>query len=216
MMNSSSPHRGGAAAHMKAVALKLFAERGIDGVTVRQIAEAAGQKNHNALTYYFGSKDALIRELIVDGARAIDQRRKDWINLRAQRGGPATVFEVVQGLVVTSIDPDPPAWGECYNRFVVGLQMSNRAFFMEVVGGEWNTGYVTFLNEIRRLMPDLPSEVLNQRFVFLGSALGGILAAREAELADRTREHPMWSSPDTLDAVAQALTAIVENRSIGQ
>ena len=69
-MASTAPKpRSDAAEHLKAVALRLFAEKGIDGVTVRQIAEAAGQKNHAVVGYYFGSKEALVRELIVDGAR---------------------------------------------------------------------------------------------------------------------------------------------------
>ena len=58
-----TPPRSEAAEQLKAVALKLFAERGVDGVTVRQIAEAAGQKNHAAVTYHFGTKDALVRQL---------------------------------------------------------------------------------------------------------------------------------------------------------
>ena len=45
---------------IKRIARQLFAERGVDGVTVRDIAEASGQKNHAAVAYYFGSKDALL------------------------------------------------------------------------------------------------------------------------------------------------------------
>ncbi|HET6536492.1 MAG TPA: TetR family transcriptional regulator [Sphingopyxis sp.] len=197
--------------HIKAVALKLFAEHGISGVSVRQIAEKAGQKNHAALTYYFGSKDALIRELIIDGARRIDDRRTAWLDQCAAAGGPHSVLEVMEGLVRTSIDPDPPAGGECYNRFLVGLQLSNRALFMDALGGRWNNGYLRCLDEVRRLMPHLPADVLNQRLVFMGAAIGGILAGRETELADQSRDHPMWSDPQTILRIAQALTAIIEN-----
>ena len=80
MAEPAPPLRTEAAEHLKAVALKLFAERGIDGVTVRQIAEAAGQKNHAAVGYYFGSKEDLVRELIVDGARLIDDQRNRWLD----------------------------------------------------------------------------------------------------------------------------------------
>ena len=47
MAEPAQPLRTEAAEHLKAVALKLFAERGIDGVTVRQIAEAR-QSQHAA------------------------------------------------------------------------------------------------------------------------------------------------------------------------
>ena len=197
--------------HIKAVALKLFAERGIDGVTVRQIAEAAGQKNHAAIPYHFGSKDMLVRELLIDGARAIDVRRNARLDRANATGGPYTVGEVMEILVETSVDPDPPAWGECYNRFLVGLQLSNRTLFMDALAGRWNVGYQRCLEEVRRLMAHVPRDLLNQRLVFMGGALSGILAGRETELADRSREHPMWSHPETLGRVARALTSVIEN-----
>lgn len=197
--------------HIKAVALKLFAERGIDGVTVRQIAEAAGQKNHAAILYHFGSKDMLVRELLIDGARAIDVRRNARLDRANAAGGPHTVVEVMEILVETSVDPDPPAWGECYNRFLVGLQLSNRTLFMDALAGRWNVGYQRCLEEVRRLMAHVPRDLLNQRLVFMGGALSGILAGRETELADRSREHPMWSHPETLGRVARALTSVIEN-----
>jgi len=54
--------------HIKLSARRLFAQRGIDGVTVREIVAASEQKNSGSLHYYFRTKDALVRELIVDTA----------------------------------------------------------------------------------------------------------------------------------------------------
>jgi AcrR family transcriptional regulator len=194
---------------IKAAALRLFAEHGVAGVTVRQIAEAAGQKNHAALTYYFGSKDALVREIIVDGARAIDDRRNAWLDACEADDGPGSVSEVMRGLARTSVDPDPPPEGECYNRFIVVLQLSNRSLFTEALADRWNSGYLRCLDHVRRLMPGVPVTILNQRLVFMGGAINGILASRETELADRSRDHPMWADAATLDRVGEALARIV-------
>lgn len=201
--------RSDAAEHIKAVALRLFAERGVDGATVRQIAEAAGQKNHAAVTYHFGSKEALVRQLIVDGARAIDDRRNEWLDHCEAQGGPRDVLEVVEGLVRTSLSPNPPPTGECYNRFIVVLGLANRTLFLDALADRWNSGYQRCLEHIRRLMPDVPQREMNQRLLFMGSAIGGILAARESELADLTREHPTWSDDATLRHVAQSVAAMV-------
>jgi len=211
--NAPSPPvspRSDAAEHLKAVALKLFAEHGIDGVTVRQIAESAGQKNHAAVGYYFGSKEELVRELIVDGARLIDHQRNLWLDAAEAKGGPHTVLEAVVGLVRTSLNPAPPEWGECYNRFVVMLGLTHRALFMDALEGKWNSGYLRCFDHIRRLMPQLPRKLANQRLLFMGAALGGILAGRESELADRSRPHPMWSSDSTLHEISRSLAAMIE------
>lgn len=215
-MENAAPHaRSEAAGQIKAAALRLFAQRGIDGVTVRQIAEAAGQKNHAALTYHFGSKEALIRELIVDGARAIDIRRNAWLDAAEAAGGPDDILEVMRILVRTSVAAAPLEEGESYNRFIMGLQNSNRALFMESLGGTWNSGYQRCLKHIRKLLPSIPAATLNRRLVFMGMALGGIMAGRESELADTSRAHAMWSKDDTLDDIAVALTHLVQQADQG-
>ena len=82
---------------------------------------------------------------------------------------------------------------------------------VDALAGRWNSGYQRCLDEVRRLMTDMPADLLNQRLVFMGGAIGGILAGRETELSDRSREHPMWSHPDTLGRVAHALASIIED-----
>jgi len=199
-----------AVTRLKSVACHLFAERGVDGVTVRQIAEAAGQKNHAAVGYHFGSKEALIRELVIDGAGIIDGLRNQWLDALEAEGGPANVREVVDGLIRTSIHTESVSGLESYNRFVVMLAMTHRRFFMETLGGRWNAGYLRCLDHLRRLMPVMPTALKNQRLIFMGESLGSVLAAREAELSDQSREHPTWGSDATLDHFALVLTAMLE------
>ncbi|MFY7836738.1 MAG: TetR/AcrR family transcriptional regulator [Novosphingobium sp.] len=42
---------------------KLFAERGFEGASLREIASAAGHGNNNAVRYHFGSKQGLIQAI---------------------------------------------------------------------------------------------------------------------------------------------------------
>jgi len=210
MNRETAPPRSEAAQHLMAVAGRLFAERGVDGVTVREIADAAGQKNHAAVGYHFGSKDALIRALVLDGAMLIDQRRNDWLDALEAGGGPNSVREVVDVLIRAGIDLARPGQPEHYNRFVVMLGMTHRALFMDALAGRWNSGYQRCLAHLRRLMPALPTALQNQRFVFMGAYLGGVLAARDAELADTSRDHPTWRDERTLAHFAATMTALLE------
>ena len=49
---------------MLRAAERLFAERGVDVVSLREIAAAAGQKNHSAALYHFGDKRELLEALL--------------------------------------------------------------------------------------------------------------------------------------------------------
>lgn len=50
--------------NIKVAARRLFAEHGLEAVTVREIVAAAGAKNGGSLNYYFKSKEGLVLELI--------------------------------------------------------------------------------------------------------------------------------------------------------
>lgn len=195
---------------IKEAALRLFAEHGIQGVTVREIAEAAGQKNHAAVTYHFGSKEELVRAVIVHGARLMDDVRNVMLDDAEASGGPDTVEDVMRILIHSSLPNASPPWSDCYNRFVVGLQLSNRALFMDALEGRWNAGYLRCLDHVRRLLPGVATQVVNQRLLFMGAALGGVLASREQELADQSRDHPMWRDAATLDHLARRLAAMLQ------
>jgi len=54
---------------------RLFAQRGIDGVTVREINQLAGQRNSSALHYHFGSREGLLVEIRTRHREPIEARR---------------------------------------------------------------------------------------------------------------------------------------------
>jgi AcrR family transcriptional regulator len=210
MVHLKPKPRSEAASQIKQAACRLFAQRGVDGVTVRDIAVAAGQRNHAAVGYHFGSKEGLIRELLVDGAALIDQRRTLWLDRLEAQGGPRRLREVVDIIVHSTVDMAGPGQEDSYTRFVVMLRMTHPGFFMEVLGGRWDGSYLRCLGHLRRLMPDMPEAAKSLRLLFMTAALGAVMAAREAALSDASREHPTWTARDTLSDFAHAMAALLE------
>lgn len=54
---------------------RLFADHGIDGVSLREINRAAGQSNTGAVQYHFGDRDGLVLALIAKHRRTTEPRR---------------------------------------------------------------------------------------------------------------------------------------------
>lgn len=200
---------GEAATQLKWAACRLFAEHGIDGVSVREIAEAAGQKNHASVAYHFGSKDELIRSLLIDGAKVINDKRNAMLDDLEASGGPASIRQVTDIIVESSSDlPDdlvPPT----FLRFVFLMGQTHRQMFTEGLGGRWNSGYLRALDLLRALMPDMPMAMKNQRLLFMGALIGGVTAARQIDAIHPERPHPLLQLPETLKHASAAAAAML-------
>ena len=59
---------------------KLFAEKGMENVSIRQIVKSAGQKNESALQYHFGNLQGLIHALRAARDREVHERRTSLLN----------------------------------------------------------------------------------------------------------------------------------------
>jgi AcrR family transcriptional regulator len=200
-----------ARSRLKRVARQLFAERGFRNVSVREIAAAAGQKNHAAVGYHFGSKESLAKEILIDGAMIIEARRETILQSFETRPAPPTIRELVEAITLPSAElgSDNPNEEQYFNRFLQDLGLNHPTMVIEALEGRWNVGYQRCLRFLRPLMSHLSPAERNRRFVFLGAYLATILAVRETMLADRTRSHPIWRSDSTLHDVIETATAIL-------
>jgi AcrR family transcriptional regulator len=193
---------------LKQVARHLIAEHGVRDVTIREIAKAAGQKNVGVVGYYFGSKENLIAEILVDGAKLIEAAREAHLDRLEAAGGPRTVLEAVEALVLPSAHVGETGEADHFNRFLYAL--SGRGIVDKTLEGRWNTGYQRCLTHLRRLMPDMPLAAKNRRFIFVGVYLGSLLATRETMMNDPARDHPNWRSDAMLRDIVQTTAAILK------
>lgn len=210
-MSSKPATRGDATRNeLKRAARRLFAERGIAAVGMRDILDAAGQRNAAAVHYYFGGKDDLLRELVADGARAINAAREAMLAAAEARPEGPTLDEVVRAMVLANVEfVGDTGERETYLRFIGNLGAERRALFAEAAAGE-SAAYGRCLDHVRRLLSHLPTAIVNQRLLFAGLASQAILEAREAALdgADEG-SHPYWTRPGALDAIVDAVESVL-------
>jgi AcrR family transcriptional regulator len=63
-----------------ATAERLFAEQGVDAVSMNEITREAGQRNKSALSYHFGSKDSLLLAIIEKHESSILAQRNAYLD----------------------------------------------------------------------------------------------------------------------------------------
>lgn len=198
---------------LKRVARQLFAERGIRAVTVREIAREAGQRNQGAVAYHFGTKEALLTELLIDGAARIEARRRIFLDAVEARGTPVTVRDAVAAIVIPSaaFSDEDAEYGAHFNRFLLQLSAVDSQFVDRTLERRWNAGYQRCLTHLRKLMPDCPPRVQNRLFLFLGNYISSLLAQREAKMVDGMR-HPTWRARETLEDIILTAAALIAAR----
>ncbi len=79
-------------------AAQLFAERGIDNVSIAEIVRTAGQRNVSAVHYHFGSRDEILRAVLARHVPAIAARRRELLE-RARARPPSDVRSAAEAIV---------------------------------------------------------------------------------------------------------------------
>ena len=111
---------------------RLFAQHGIDGVSLRQIGAAAGNGNNSAVQYHFGSKDQLIQAIFEYRLSRIHERRMLLIAERRPSDLRAWVECQLRALLEQSEQP-----GSHYLRFVAMLHEYGRRDVFERLPEEY-------------------------------------------------------------------------------
>jgi AcrR family transcriptional regulator len=205
---------------IKSAAQMLFARYGIDAVTVQQIVDAAGQRNNAALHYHFGSKEELIRQMVVDGAAVLDKRRRQMLDEIEARSGPKSIREVMLVLIMPVIGlGDDERW-RGYIRFTSNLQASDPKTLRDALNNRWNASYVACFDYLTLMLP-LPPKIIEQRLSMFVIYANSILSAYEAALeSQNTKTSRLWGQPFTienmLDMLEAALTCTPSKSTLAQ
>ena len=194
---------------IKAAAQMLFARHGVDAVTVQEIVDAAGQRNNAALHYHFGTKEELIRQMVVDGAAVLDERRRGMLEEIEARGGPRSIREVLLVLVTPVIELGEDERWRGYIRFTSNLQASDPNALRAALNNRWNTGYVACFNHLKTMLP-LPPAIIEQRLSIFSIYANSILSAHEAALETRnTKSSRLWGQRFTIENIIDTLEATI-------
>jgi AcrR family transcriptional regulator len=78
----------GSRARLLTTAKRLFAERGLDGVSLREIVREAGIKHATAVQYHFGDREGLVKAILAPHEERVDTRRDAMLDEYEANGAP--------------------------------------------------------------------------------------------------------------------------------
>lgn len=89
-------------------AIELFGERGIGATSLRALTEAAGT-NIAAVNYHFRSKEGLLRAVVDETMRSVNDDRRRRLDELEAAADPPTIAALVRAFVEPGLSPDPSA-----------------------------------------------------------------------------------------------------------
>ena len=158
---------------------QLFAEHGIDAVSLRQINTAAGQRNSSAAHYHFGSKNALIRAIFDYRMQRVNDRRLQMLDTLAADALETDIRAIVTTIVQPLVDEMQQNGGHCYIRFMAQAIGHPQIGLQDIWANPYTTGLARVTELLRKALPDLPRVLLNQRFGLMWVQTIHALANRE-------------------------------------
>jgi len=181
----------------------LFAEHGLEGVSLRAINAAAGL-SAAALHYHFGSQQALLEAILERRMPALMERRRELLDELEGRPDPISARDVLEALMrpLTELLSDGGEPGLRYLRLLHRLQ-SDGDIDPEFVVARWPGGVDRLVPLLRRALPGLPVPLLELR---LSLAIDTILASL-AKQSVRSSEAPDAHAGAVLDFLTGALEA---------
>jgi AcrR family transcriptional regulator len=175
-----------------AVAERLFAERGIGFVSVRDITTEA-RANIAAISYHFGSKDGLLEAIVVERAAQLGKRRNELLDAIEASPEPQ-LRDLVAALVVpiAELAADDDGGGRHWIR--VKADLRGKPEMTSLLESAFEPYTRRYLDVLERVTPHLEPEVRVARFavakeavelVFANDQLPGWVARQVEFRADR-------------------------------
>jgi AcrR family transcriptional regulator len=156
---------------------RLFAERGYDSTSLRNITTAAGV-NLAAIHYHFHSKDVLLENVITRRSNVVNQRRLDTLEhfRREADGGPVPLERLLQAFLAPSFD-----WiresGEAGVRFakLMGRLHADGGIPHKLMVTKFGPVVEVFHAALQESLPGLPAQELWWRIHFAIGAMAHTL-----------------------------------------
>jgi len=146
------------------VAERLFAEHGVEMVPLRQVAAAAGQRNHSALHYYFGSRETLVSQLLNMRLVHVNALRNQYLDDVERHGQQSDIRAIIRASIQALVDAvEETPWGPNYIQVLAQTTFSPQLLSFDAIDPQAITGMVRTRRLMASALGDIPPQVWQDR-----------------------------------------------------
>jgi AcrR family transcriptional regulator len=188
---------------------RLFAERGVDAVSLNEINRAAGQRNASSLQYHFGDRAGLLKAVIDKHGPDVDARR-DVLLQQYRDAGQADLRALAAALVLPlAAKLSDPDGGREYLRIYAELVSRPDPQFDVLMNDVIGTGILTWRELVDPLLSRESTEIFHTRF----AAIRFTHVELAARAAGRPRADDRLFTSRLIDLVAAVLATPVSDQT---
>lgn len=143
---------------------RLFAQSGINGVSLREIAQKAGQGNHFAVQYHFGSREGLVQAIFDYRMAQMEETRGAMLADLHRRGLAKDARSILEVVFLPQLQINGDGRGS-YGNFLAQYLLRNDWRDFGIFGHEAPPNLQRTFDLLRERVDYLPSVVAQRRLV---------------------------------------------------
>ena len=183
----------------------LFAKGGFESVSLREIAAAAGQKNHHAVQYHFGSREGLVAAIFRYRMSQMEDRRGEMLSAAKKAGSVDDARTLIEVIFLPQLSLPGQHGNHSYANFLCQYLLRNEGRAFGDFGAELPRNIERALSLLRERLDFLPEAIAQRRLVTACFMFLNMLSAysddRLRDVNDETFEQAI---DDTLDQIVTA------------
>ena len=145
----------------------LFAQEGVHRASLRSITQAA-EANLAAVHYHFGSKEALVREVLARRLGPLNAARLELLDKVEREHDKPPLEEILRAFIQPALEMmQQERGGHAFARFVSRTFSEPDEEFRDLVMSQFREVVERFSAALQKALPGLPSEEMFWRFHFM-------------------------------------------------
>jgi len=155
----------------------MFAERGIEAVSLREVSASAGQRNNSAAQYHFGDRKGLLAAVYEARMAIVDERRHAYLEQLRADGRAGEVRGLVEAIVLPllAVVEESDGW---YARFLARTRWDPFAWNV-LASLPTSTSFRAVMSGLHRALSDVPRAIRQHRIEQMLTLVIGTLAGWE-------------------------------------